>query len=151
MVKVVVIIPLGSTGAVPFSLVSVITLVQNDTIRVASLAIDTVTVVSIDSASLSIVSQIAVATNISIGDNVVINDTIPKNILQKDFLSSIVKLFNLYIYEDRNIERHVIIKPYIDFYTGSQVNWSDKVSRDNPIRLTPMAQLQNIILRTNSV
>jgi len=35
------------------------------------------------------------------GDSIVINDTIPKGIFQKDFFASIVKMFNLYVYEDR--------------------------------------------------
>lgn len=74
------------------------------------------------------------------GDSIVINDTIPKGIFQKDFFSSIVKMFNLYVYEDKLVEKKLIIKPFIDFYDGSQVDWTDKVDRGSVMRLKPMSE-----------
>jgi len=41
---------------------------------------------------------------------------IPKGILQKDFFMSICRMFNLYVYEDRTKDKHIIIEPFIDFY-----------------------------------
>jgi hypothetical protein len=41
---------------------------------------------------------------------------IPKGIEQKDFLQSICRMFNLYIYEDPDKVNHLIIEPYVDFY-----------------------------------
>jgi hypothetical protein len=92
--------------------------------------------------SLKVIAPTAQPTTILPGDTVKVNDTIPANILQKDFLSSIMKLFNLYIYEDPDKETHVNIQPYVDFYTNTErVNWTQKVDRASPIRITPMANL----------
>lgn len=54
------------------------------------------------------------------GDNLVMNDLLPKNIQQKDFFISICRMFNLYVWEDTNKDKHLNIEPYIDFYnTGA--------------------------------
>lgn len=74
------------------------------------------------------------------GDSIVINDTIPKGIFQKDFFASIVKMFNLYVYEDKLIEKKLIIKPFIDFYDGTQIDWTDKVDRGSVMRIKPMSE-----------
>ena len=83
-----------------------------------------------------VISQV----DISYGDTIVINDTIPKGIFQKDFFASIVKMFNLYVYEDKLVEKKLIIKPFIDFYDGSQIDWTGKVDRGSVIRLKPMSE-----------
>lgn len=80
---------------------------------------------------------------VSLGDNISINDAIPKNILQKDFFASILKLFNLYVDENRFEEKHLIIKPYVDYYDGSVEDWSDKVDRGKPIKVKPMSELNS--------
>lgn len=74
------------------------------------------------------------------GDSIAINDTIPKGIFQKDFFASIVKMFNLYVYEDKLIEKKLIIKPFIDFYDGTAIDWTDKVDRGSVIRIKPMSE-----------
>ena len=76
-----------------------------------------------------------------LGDNISVNDTIPKNILQKDFFASILKLFNLYVYEDIHTERHMIIKPFIDFHTGDSEDWGNLVDRSKAINIKPMSEL----------
>jgi|LakMenEpi03Aug12_release.lakeMendotaPanAssembly.Ray.scaffolds.fasta_scaffold19427_7 hypothetical protein len=83
-----------------------------------------------------VISQV----DISYGDTIVINDTIPKGIFQKDFFASIVKMFNLYVYEDKLVEKKLIIKPFIDFYDGSQIDWTGKVDRGSVIKLKPMSE-----------
>jgi hypothetical protein len=96
-----------------------------------------------------ITSSFKVTTNsvspvtINLGDTITINDCIPKNILQKDFFASILKLFNLYVDENRFDEKHLIIKPYVDYYDGSVEDWSDKVDRGKPIRIKPMSELNS--------
>jgi hypothetical protein len=91
---------------------------------------------------MNVFSPAAQPTALAIGDTVRLNDTIPANILQKDFISSLMKLFNLYIYEDPRKETHVNVAPYVDYYTNSeQVNWTQKVDRKSPIKITPMANL----------
>ena len=74
------------------------------------------------------------------GDSIVINDTIPKGIFQKDFFASIVKMFNLYVYEDKLVEKNLIIKPFIDFYDGTKIDWTDKVDRGSVLRIKPMSE-----------
>ena len=76
-------------------------------------------------------------------DTVRMNDTIPSNILQKDFFASILKLFNLYIDENRFDEKHLIIKPYVDYYTNTIEDWSDKIDRSKPIKIKPMSELNS--------
>ena len=77
----------------------------------------------------------------------VINDTIqmryavPQNIKITDFFTSILKMFNLYVVEDENIVKKLIITPYIDFYLNESLDWSDKLDRSQEIRLRPMGEL----------
>jgi len=83
-----------------------------------------------------VISQV----DISYGDTIIINDTIPKGVFQKDFFASIVKMFNLYVYEDKLVEKKLIIKPFIDFYDGTRIDFTDKVDRGSVIRLKPMSE-----------
>jgi len=79
---------------------------------------------------------------INIGEPIPINDTIPSNILQKDFISSICKLFNLYIYEDPQKDKHLKIKPYVDFFNlSTSIDWTYKLDRSKPIKIKPMSEL----------
>lgn len=104
------------------------------------------------------------------GEDIIINNSIPRGVFQRDFISSIVKMFNLYIIEDTTREKHLKIVPYIDYYTTTahflQVNafeeelkiddnfllllddysathldWSYKVDRDKPFKIKPMSEL----------
>jgi hypothetical protein len=104
------------------------------------------------------------------GETVFINNTLPKGIYQKDFLSSIVKMFNLYIIEDTMKDKHLKIIPYIDFYittanflqvndvegnllvddvdllllddySASHLDWSNKVDRSKAFKIKPMSEL----------
>ena len=93
--------------------------------------------------SVSISSDIPIILNVNLGDTVSLNDCIPPNILQKDFFASILKLFNLYVDENRFEEKHLIIKPYTSYYDGSVEDWSDKIDRAKPIRLKPMSELNS--------
>jgi hypothetical protein len=89
-------------------------------------------------------TQTPVSVPISTGDAVTINDYIPKNVRQVDFLVSIVKLFNLYVYEDRFDTRLIYLTPYIEYYnqdTSNAVNWTYKMNRDKAIKIKPMSEL----------
>lgn len=50
------------------------------------------------------------------GSTLSMPDLLPKGILQKDFFLSICRMFNLYVYEDKDIDSHIVIEPFIDFY-----------------------------------
>lgn len=90
----------------------------------------------------TLLSATAELIEVGIGDEVDMDVNIPKNILQKDFISSIVKLFNLYIFEDPLNDKVLQIKPFVDFYSGAaSVDWSLKLDRSKPIRIKPMSEL----------
>jgi hypothetical protein len=89
-------------------------------------------------------SNAAQVTQINYNDALVINDTIPRGIFQRDFFLSIVKMFNLYVYEDTWNDKKIIIKPYINFYPDTSANaldWSDKIDRSKPLSIKPMSEL----------
>ena len=98
---------------------------------------------TIDSMTFDVLFQVSQQVPVTIGDTVRGNDCIPANILQVDFFSSIVKLFNLYVYDDINKENHVIIKPYVDFYDVNDAgeDWTFRLDRGRPVRIKPMSEL----------
>jgi len=71
-----------------------------------------------------------------------INQCIPRGIFQRDFFISIAKLFNLYIYDDAVDEKKIIIKPYVDFYSGTIVDWTSKVDREQTWSIKPMSEVK---------
>ena len=81
---------------------------------------------------------------IGYGETIIANSTIPKGVFQRDFLLSIAKMFNLYIYDDTYDDKKIHIKPYIDFYSASSANaldWSNKIDRSKPLSIKPMSEL----------
>lgn len=100
--------------------------------------------VNLTASDFTITTAVPILAPISPGDNIVMNDLIPKNIRRIDFLTSIIKLFNLYVYEDRYDTRLIYITPYIDFYNTNStdsVDWSYKLNRDKTIQIKPMSEL----------
>jgi hypothetical protein len=80
------------------------------------------------------------------GDYLIVNGTLPANILQKDFFSSVMKMFNLIAVEDKYTEKKLIIEPYVDFYdtdTSSYLDWSDKIDHSKPIKIKPMSEINS--------
>ena len=95
-----------------------------------------------DVGTLQFITEIPAVVPIGNGDDVQMNDTIPRNILQRDFLSSVLKLFNLYAYEDNLKDKFLNITPYVDFYNASGVvDWTYKMDRSRQIELVPMSEL----------
>ena len=94
--------------------------------------------------NMTFVTDQPVVAAVSINGAVALHDSIPNNVRQLDFLVSIVKLFNLYITEDKFNKRLLYIKPYVDFYSTSSLDaadWSYKLNRDAPIKVRPMSEL----------
>jgi len=80
--------------------------------------------------------------SVNLGEDIIINDIIPSNILQKDFISSICKLFNLYVYEDSQKDKHLKITPFVDFFNlATSIDWTYKLDRAKPIKIKPMSEL----------
>jgi len=81
---------------------------------------------------------------INLNEPVIANETLPQNILQKDFLSSILKLSNLYVFEDADNDKLLKIEPFIDFYANAQSeDWSLKLDRSKTQRTKPMSELNS--------
>lgn len=100
--------------------------------------------VTVQSGSILVTPAAGVSIPISPGEAVDMNSCIPKNVRQVDFLLSIVRLFNLYVYESLNDSRLILITPYIDFYSTDStdsVDWTYKLNRDKAIKIRPMSEL----------
>lgn len=135
-------------GTLPFTFsnkqinVNNVTIANGDTFRVSYPSLNITSLRQITS-SFKITTNSVSPVTINLGDTITINDCLPKNILQKDFFASILKLFNLYVDENRFEEKHLIIKPYVDYYDGSVEDWSDKVDKGKPIIIKPMSELNS--------
>ena len=125
-----------------------VTLATNDTIELFAKVANNVGSYRLRTTFVSFYADLATPAyaDANPGDTLVVNDTLPKNILQVDFLRSIIKLFNLYLYEDRLYPKKILIKPYVDYYDlnpSGVADWTYKVDRSKPIRLRPMSQLNS--------
>lgn len=81
-------------------------------------------------------------TSIPEGSSFVLNTAIPTNIKQKDFFTSIIKMFNLYVDVDPTNEFNLLIEPRNDFYNSEVVDWTGKLDTGNDVSLKPMGDLE---------
>jgi len=89
---------------------------------------------------------------VAIGDSINLNSCIPQNILQKDLFTSIMKMFNLMVIEDKLVEKKLIIEPYVDFYQtapSTYIDWTYKIDRNSPIRIKPMSEANARVYKMN--
>lgn len=94
--------------------------------------------------SIGITSLVPALAPIVLGDLTDLNSTIPKNILQKEFISSILKLFNCYLFEDAEQDKLLKIMPFVEFYAAAPIlDWSLKVDRSKPEVIKPMSELNS--------
>ena len=73
------------------------------------------------------------------GDPIDMFRAIPEKVKQRDFLTSIIKMFNLYMIPDENNPKNIIIEPRKDFYTTDILDWSQKLDYSKEHTLTPTA------------
>lgn len=137
--NIAAVIPFNFSGTVD------ITLNGGDTVQLDAVAIETANErfeVELKAGYIKFEANGAQFAPASYGDTLKMTYMIPKNVLQKEFLSSIVKMFNLYIIEDANKSRHLNIYPYPDFYNFGQVlNWTQKLDRSKEIKLKPLSEI----------
>lgn len=122
----------------------IIQLANNDIIKLEFIVSDPVGVCTFESQfiSLKIDATNPVTAPVELNDNIIISDSTPRNILQKDFFSWVLKMFNLYVTEDKVKEKHLIIEPYVDYYDLTEYeDWTYKVARDKPWSIKPMGML----------
>ena len=96
--------------------------------------------ISWDSTKLTIIGASNLPVPINLGEPIIMNDTLPRGIFQKDFFTSLLKMFNLLVTEDKYNNKKLYIEPYVDFWSGEVKDWSDKLDRAKPIRLKPMSE-----------
>lgn len=102
------------------------------------------TIVELDSITLDIINEPPGFIQYSYGEAININNTIPRNVYQKDFFTSIMKLFNLMVVERKDRPKHLVIEPYVEFYDtdrATYLDWSYKVNRDKPMTIRPMSEI----------
>lgn len=117
-----------------------------ETIKVKLTCADaaTLTTYRYTAATFTAVSPTPVKSVIAYGDDMPLNGQIPKGIKQKDFIVSLLNMFNLYITEDKDVEKQLNIIPYKDFYDlnpANAVDWTNKIDYSKPITLKPMGEL----------
>ncbi len=115
------------------------TLNQNDYIDV--FISSTANTYDVDSGYLRVDSQTATDVPINYGETIQMDKQLPRGIFQRDFFLSICKIFNLYVYDDPVDEKKIIIKPYINFYSGATEDWTNKIDRGRPMSIKPMSEI----------
>jgi hypothetical protein len=119
-----------------------ISVVTNDviTIRLTYPEVEAVSVIY-DELTFRIFNSSNPWVEVTLNGNIEISQTIPKGIMQKDFFTWIIKMFNLYVTEDKERSNHLIIEPYIDYYGNDTIDWTYKVARDKAWQIKPMGML----------
>jgi hypothetical protein len=101
-------------------------------------------IVTITNANFTFTQLAAQLTTVAYNGTVSINNNLPKGIFQKDFFLSIVKMFNMYVYQDNINNKQINIAPYIDFYSDfatDSLDWSQKIDMNSTLSIKPMSQL----------
>jgi hypothetical protein len=85
-----------------------------------------------------------VTTSVIVGQTFSYNSVLPQNLKQKDFLTSIVKMFNLYIEPLKDSERTLLIEPRDDYYAAGEFkNWTHKIDATKKAHIQVLAETQN--------
>lgn len=76
------------------------------------------------------------------GDLISMNNAIPQKVKMKDFMMSLVKMFNLYIETDKSNSNKLYIEPRNDFYANGDVkDWTHKLDLSKDLEIEPMGEL----------
>lgn len=74
----------------------------------------------------------------SVGSQLAFADVVAYDITQVELLESLREMFNLRILSDESA-RKVYIEPYDDFYSGDEVDWSERVLHSEPAKAEDIA------------
>ena len=94
--------------------------------------------------TLKIGNTIPVAVEVDEGDTMKIEYTMPKSMRQRDFLKSIISMYNLYVTQNRLQTNVLEIDPYNEFFLtfkDQAIDWSDKLDYSQDIGITPLSEL----------
>ena len=101
-------------------------------------------ILSITMGEIGITTSTPTQVQVNLGETIKVNDVIPRGIFQSDFFLSIVKMFNLYVYENKFNDKELVISPYVDFYPEVSANaedWTNKIDRAKPLSIKPMSEI----------
>ena len=115
------------------------TLNQNDTIN--AYVYSAATQYDIETGFLKVETTTTTDVPVNYGETIKFEEQLPQGIFQRDFFLSICKMLNLYVYDDPVEEKKIIIKPYIDFYSGATEDWTNKIDRSKPLSIKPMSEI----------
>lgn len=80
--------------------------------------------------------------NLIEGSTVNLSTVVPKDVYCKDFLNSIIKMFNLYVEASKDNDKLLIIEPRDDFYAqGATRDWTKKLDVSKNMLIQPMGEL----------
>lgn len=74
------------------------------------------------------------------------SEFVPRNFKQIDFINNIIKMFNLYLYQDKINPKKIFIEPRDVFYKTTFTDWSDKFDISKESRQTPIVERYKRIL-----
>ena len=77
------------------------------------------------------------------GSTIDMNSAIPAKIKQRDFIKSLINMFNLYVQPNPENEKDLIIEPRDDFYNNNVIDWSSKIDKSKDIEFLPMGALNS--------
>jgi hypothetical protein len=75
------------------------------------------------------------------GQTISLNSALPQEVKQAEFLSWLIKLFNLYIVSDKIDPKKLIIEPRDDFYTNEIVDLTNYLDTSKELVIKPMGVL----------
>jgi hypothetical protein len=94
--------------------------------------------------ALKIGNTVPTAVELEEGDEMRIGYTMPKSMKQRDFLKSIISMYNLYVTQDRLQTNVLEIIPYNEFFQtfkNEALDWTDKLDYSQEISITPLSEL----------
>lgn len=91
----------------------------------------------IDSSNTYWLNQIAGTPKMEPGDLWDMNQTIVPKVKQSELLSSVISMFNLYVYPDKYNQKKLYIEPWSQFFDQGVVDWTDKWDLNKGFEVLP--------------
>lgn len=86
----------------------------------------------------------SLSSTISPDETIPYNSVIPKNVKKKDFVNSIIKMFNLYVEPSKDYPNTLIIEPRDNYYQlGTIKDWTRKLNTNTTIEEQILGETQN--------
>jgi hypothetical protein len=132
-----------TAGHLYYVLINVSTLAAQYTAAVAGA---TWTIVTTVNSSSNFSAQLASLDPFE-NQTVTINDILPLNYKQSDFISDLVKEFNLFVKPDKANPNNLIIEPRPDFYSTQPISWENKHDWSSKVEVIPLGELDFNVLK----